>query len=485
MHVLPAESNGPAGSAAVAITTGVMTRLLIALVVAEMTCSLESGMIYAALSALYKQYGDPIGVGWLLTAFTLTSAASAAVAGRLGDLFGRRRVMLVMLGLALAGSMLSALTKSLPLVAVGRAIQGVSMAILPLGFGILRETLPPKNLGFGISVIGSTYTVGGGLGVVFGGIIVDHFNWQAIFIVSALLAFASLVLVLAFVPKSARPPAQGGIDWIGALLFAPAVAMVLYGLSEGLGRSWTISLVVILIGGLCLFAFWLIHELRHANPLIDVRQLGRREVGFANLAFAAISMGPLLGPVLLLPLLQQPVWTGIGFGVSATLAGFIKLPANGAATIGALVCGALTRRVNVRSIMIVAAVGSALGWFGIVMNHHDFWVVVLLITVLIVPTGSILLVMTPQVIIQAVPDERTSEATGLSQVVRAFSKAIGTQVIALSFASAMVSAPGGGAYPAQSAYVLAFMICGGLSVVCLGFILLLPANLQSVGQANA
>lgn len=457
--------------------------MMIALVLAELTCSLESGMLYVALSNLYKVYGDPIGVGWLITAFTLTSAGSAAVAGRLGDLYGRRKVMLIMLGVAFIGSALSAATTNLTLVIVGRGIQGASMAILPLGFGILRETLDKKDLGLGISIIGATYAFGGGLGVVLGGAIVDHFDWQGIFVVSALMAVISFFLVVSFVPKVAVPPKKGRID-LGGLLFAPAIAMVLYGVSEGSGRSWNMGLVSVLAIGLLLLVIWFRHEWRLADPLIDVRQLGRREVGLANLALAAVAMGPLLGPALVLPLLQQPMWTGVGFGVSATLAGIIKLPGNITATLGSLMGGALSRRISVRSIMIVAGLLSALGWFGLAWSHESFWLVVVITTLLIVPTGTVILALVPQIIIQAVPEDRTSESTGLSQVIRAFAKAIGTQIIALCFASALVATPEGGSYPAESAYVMAFSVSGVLSLICVLLLLALPRNVRGVSSGT-
>ena len=455
--------------------------MMFALVLAELTCSLESGMLYVALSDLYRDYGDPISVGWLLTAFTLTSAASAAVAGRLGDLFGRRRVLLFMLALAFAGSALSAMTSNLTIIIVGRAIQGISMAVLPLSFGVLREIIAKRDMGLAISTIGATYAVGGGLGVILGGAIVDNFDWHGIFIVSSAMALVAIIMVLIFVPGVARKPVTGPIDLVGGVLFAPAVAMVLYGVSEGSGRGWSVSLVAIMLAGLALLAFWFRHEWRLAIPLIDVRQLAKREVGFANLALGAIALGPLLGPAMIMPMLQQPVWTGIGFGIAATTAGLAKLPGNVTAAIGTLFSGALSRRINVRTIMLVAAIGSALGWFGLAFMHDDFWLVFILMTLLIVPTGTIILSMIPQIVIQAVPEDRTSEATGLSQVVRAFSKAIGTQLIALCFASEMIATPEGGSYPAESAFVTAFVVTGCLSLVSAMFLFALPRNTRSIG----
>lgn len=104
---------------------------------AELTCSLESNMIYVILSPLYEEYGDPVLVNWMLTAFMLTSFGAAAIVGRLGDVFGRRRMMMVMLVVAAFGSMLSALSNDLIIVIVGRAFQGATMGILPLCYGVL------------------------------------------------------------------------------------------------------------------------------------------------------------------------------------------------------------------------------------------------------------------------------------------------------------------------------------------------------------
>jgi MFS family permease len=461
------------------------TAMMAALVMAELTCSLESGMIYVALSPLYETYGDPMTVGWLLTAFTLTAAASAAIAGRLGDLFGRRRVMLIMLLLAFSGSVLSATSSDLAWIIAGRAIQGISMAILPLGFGILRETVDRRHLGLGVSIIGTTYTVGGGIGVLVGGFVVDNFNWQTLFVVSAGMALVSVAMVLLFVPNTPAKPSSRGLDIVGGVLFAPAVALMLYGIAEGSGRGWTWNLAGIAVAGAAIFGLWFFYEWRRPNPLIDVRLLGKREVGLANLNIFIISLGPLLGPALVLPLLQQPVWTGVGFGLAATAAAFVKLPANAVSALADITAGMLTRKVTVRAIMIPAAVASAIGWFGLALFHDNLFVVATFLILFTVPSGSLLLIMTPQIILQSVPEDRTSEATGLTSVVRAFGKAIGVQIIAISFAMDQVlTRDGSGSFPGESGYVMAYSIAGILSLISLGLMFALPRG-GALGGASA
>ncbi|MCB2075734.1 MAG: MFS transporter [Novosphingobium sp.] len=432
-------------------------------------------MIYVAISILYEQYGDPVGVGWLLTAFTLTAAASAAVAGRLGDLYGRRRVMIVMLLIACSGSLLSALHSELEWIIAGRAIQGVSMAILPLGFGILREHVDNRHLGLGVSVIGATYTVGGGVGVVIGGLVVDNWYWQGLFFISAGLAAFSILFVLACIPPSKVVARQKHVDVLGGVLFAPAVALILYGLVEGAQAAWAPRLLGLIATGMVVLAIWTVYELRHPNPLIDVRLLGRKQVGLANLNIFAISLGPLLGPAIYLPFLQQPVWTGIGFGITATMAAVVKIPANILASVAALGSGAASKRVPVRTIMIVSACGNIAGWLGLALWPGNFWFCVTMIVFLIVPLGSVLLVLTPSLVMGAVPEDRTSEATGLTQVVRAFGKAVGLQMIALGFASAQVSnADGSVTFPAADAYITVFAACAALCAISLVLVISLP-----------
>ncbi|MDR7103735.1 MFS transporter [Croceicoccus sp. BE223] len=452
--------------------------LFTALVIAELVCSLESGMIYVAISGLYEEYGDPVAVGWLLTAFTLTAAASAALSGRLGDLYGRRRVMVWMLVIAFSGSMLSALHSDLDWIIAGRAIQGVSMAILPLGFGILRETVEERHLGLGISIIGATYTVGAGIGVIVGGLVVDNWHWQGLFVISAGMAALAIVLVLAIIPRSRPATDRTSLDIIGGILFAPAIAATLYGLTEGAGNGWTPFILSLIAAGIGLMAVWAWYELRHPNPLIDIRLLGRRQVRLANLNILAISLGPLLGPAIFLPFLQQPIWTGIGFGISATFAAVIKIPANVLASVAALGSGALSKQIPVRTLMIASSAASVSGWAGLALVSDHFWPSVVMIVVLIVPSGSVLLVLTPQLVIGAVPEDRTSEATGLTQVVRAFGKAVGLQVIALGMASSQVIGSEGTTFPGPSAYIAVFCACALFSVWSLVLMLRLPRTLS-------
>jgi MFS family permease len=153
--------------------------VLAALVAAEVLSSFELTLVYSALGAMLKEYRDPALIAWILTAFTLVSASVVLLCGRFGDLWGRRKVLLVVLALSGIGSTISALSTTLTGVLVGRIIQGFSSSILALCFGLCARTLPPEKVVMGTGILIVTANVTGAMGYVLGGYIVDHFSWHA------------------------------------------------------------------------------------------------------------------------------------------------------------------------------------------------------------------------------------------------------------------------------------------------------------------
>lgn len=443
--------------------------LVIALAAAELTCSLESGMIYVVLSPLHEEYGDPVRIGWLVTGFTLASAAAAALCGRLGDLFGRRRLLLIMLVTAFAGSALSGLAGNLDLVIVGRALQGASTAILPLCFGLLRENCEPAQVTKGVALMGGTYSIGSGLGLVIGGVIVDTLYWQWIFACSSAAALLAILLVLRFVPKSPSSHDGGKLDIWGGILFAPAVAMVLLAITLASSGGWTDRTAQLLaLGGLAMLALWVWHELRQEKPLIDVRLLKDPRIMFANLCMFFTSAGPMLFPLVVMPLLQQPTWTGVGFGVAATLAAFIKLPANFSSALAVVFAGQAATRFGTRLVLAWCAGFLALGWASMVFFSSSLVFVAAMMLICLAPAVAILFSMIPRIVMEAAPEDRTSEATGLTQVVRAVGQATASQVLASILATSMVTAPGiSGALPDRTAFMRTFIYMGGFSVLAM------------------
>lgn len=440
--------------------------ILGALVLAEVVSAVEATMVFAALRVFYKEFGDPVMVGWIITAFLLVAAASASVCSRLGDMFGRRRLLLAVLVLAGIGSLVSAWATSGPIVILGRAIQGMSGAVMPLCFGIVRESLPERRVPFGIGVVSAAAFVSGGAAIFLGGVLVDHLSWHWIFYVGAGTAAIAFAAVSIWVPCSARAATREPVDLLGALLLVPAIAALLLGLSEAKQWGWSDArTVTLLAGGIAMLCAWTWHELRTPAPLIDVRLLAHRQLALANIGVVLLALGPLQSGLLLSLLLQQPQWTGVGLGLSATLAGVILAPPMVLAVLIGPGCGLLAARYGARMPALLACAFLLAGWGGIALEHASLPFVV----VMVVLQGigmAMAYAAAPMLIVEVAPASRTSEVTGVSSVIRYVFNAVGSQVIALLLAHETVSnaAAGPGVYPAPAAFALTLSV---ISLLCM------------------
>ncbi|MET0372209.1 MAG: MFS transporter [Sphingobium sp.] len=450
--------------------------MLLALVAAEITCSLESNMITSAIATLYRQYGDPVMVNWLVTAFTLTATASAAICGRLGDMFGRRRVVLILLAVAVVGSLISALADNLWVIVAGRGLQGVTMAILPLGYGILRENMTSEaSITRGVAMLGACYSVCSGLAFLIGGFVVDYLPWQALFAITVVTALLSIGLVVAFVPAAQAYRERAlRIDWLGAVLLAAGTGGALLGFtflsSVQKGLAWGL-----IFAGILMLTVWVWHELRTPEPLIDIRLFTNRTILLGNLAVFFTALGPMMFPLVMMPMFQQPLWTGVGFGLAAATTGLIKLPGSGINFLSAIWGGSIAVRIGIRKVLIFGAFAMLIGWLFTAFNHHSLVVTSLMMLFVLGPGATLIFALGPRIIMQVAPADRVSEATGLTQVVRAMGQAISSQMTAYILATSMVVAADGHArYPSDSAYTATYLVLALCSLVTLVLLFAIP-----------
>jgi MFS family permease len=444
--------------------------ILAVLVITEINSAFEVGMMYGILGTLVREFRDPIGVGWLITGFLLVGAASAALCSRLGDLYGRRRLVLVMLCFATCGSLVSALTDSLGGLIAGRALQGVAAALLPLCIGLARELFPAGRVPVMIGWLAAVASFAASVGILCGGWLADNVGWRSTFWIGAGHAVLSIACVALLLPRSQRRPRSGRLDILGGVLFAPAVAAILLAVTRvkasGLGDPVTLGLAA---AGIAMGVAWVRRELHHPDPLLDVRQFRRRQIGLAMLLMLLFGLGTSQLMLVVLLIAQQPVWAGIGLGLTATAAALIKLPAATAGLFGAPWSGHLAARHGARRAAIVGTVVICGSWIAMSLWHHTVWQLVAL-TFIAVVGGSMLYAAIPNLIVEVAATERTSELNGMSHVLRTVGTAVGTQAVTMLLASATVADPSGGPvhHPAPAAYLLAFVainLCAATSIV--------------------
>lgn len=431
------------------------TMLVVILMAIEVLSALEVGMIYTALPTIVREFGGSKLVPWLVTGFLLCQAISSAVGARLGDIHGRKKIMLYAVLICGAGSAISAVSQSLEMIVVGRTLQGVSGAILPLGLGILREKLPPERLANGIGLVSAAMSISVAAGYFVAGFFIDAGHWRSIFWVTA--GYAALVLLLfRFLPETTRDSASGRIDLFGGVLLAVAVMGMLLTLTGGTMFSPWIRLAL-LAGSIGVFAWWVVHEVNHPHPLFDVRLVARREFAFGTICNVLLGLGLMNVAILMMMILQQPAATGIGLGVSATYAALAKLPTNVAALIGSLWAGWIgTRRGSGWAVVQAGLVGT-LAWTYLLIRHETLPDVILG-TALATFSMSLLLGSLPALVMRPVPVGRSSEAVGMSSLARAVAQAGGSLAITALLISDFVVIPGDTArYPSPDAFAATFL----------------------------
>ena len=448
--------------------------LLAALGMAVCACALEISMLFSALPALVKTFGDPGTVFWTVTIHYLAAASSVALSGRLGDLYGRRRVLMIVLSVALCGSLLSYFSPSLLGIIVGRGIQGLSAAAIPLAFGLVREQLPPARVPSSIGIVATLAPVTGGIGALLGGVLVDQAGWRTIFAVSAGWMALTLVCLALFVPGRATS-SHRRIDILGGVLLPPAIAALLLAIEGAKHWGWlhagTLGLAA---ASLALLAFWYRHEAAHPDPLIDVRLLSHRQIGLANLGMALFGLGALQNTQLLSLLLQQPVESGAGLGVSATQVGALFTPFIIVNLVGGPLSGRIAAKHGGRPAALLGMALAAIGWIALALWHDTLWFVMAMAYLQMLGIAMLFAAL-PNLVVEIAPPDRTSEATGVLSVTRQFAASIGTQVLAFTLATSTVSVPGATAhYPTDDAFTLAMAYIAVVSIVAVFIATRLP-----------
>lgn len=456
--------------------------LIGALMYVETIAAFETSMIYGAIGMLYKLFGDPVLVGWIITIYMLVSACLTPLIARLGDLYGRQRMMIWVLAVVTVGSLVSALSPNIEGLLIGRGLQGVAGSILPLCFGLLREHAAGKYQRMGTGVIAATASIAAGVGVMVGGLIVDYLPWHSMFWFAA--AASAIAIVVAWMAIPATRPARTSrkIDLLGGVLMVPMIAGWLFAIGQikhwGFGdlRIW------LLVGGsLSIGAWWLRHEWRRPEPLIDVRLLANRQVALANVvmilsAYGVFQVGPFISM-----LLQQTPLAGSGFGLSPTLAGTIMFASHLMALLGGPAAGYVADRHGARRALQIGALIAAFGWVGMLVGMHTLWL--LMVMLFVQAVGSVMiLAATPMVLADSVPMDRTSEANGVTAVLRQANFAVATQLSAFLLSTQSIVTTDG-TYPAASAVTLAFTVLAAATVLAFIVSLTLPRRSTALPAA--
>jgi EmrB/QacA subfamily drug resistance transporter len=426
-----------------------------ALVVAALAYALQQTMIVPALPVLQEDlHTTTAWATWLLTGFLLSASVATPLLGKLGDQYGKERLLLISLGIFLAGCIGAAASNDIWTLIGFRVLQGAAGAVFPLSFSIVRDEFPRERIGTTIGTISAIFGIGGGLGLVLAGLLVDHLSWRWIFIVGAIPVVAAIVLVWRFVPESPiKTPSR--VDLPGTLLFSLALVCLLLGITEGEPWGWTSPRVLgLFVLAAVLFVVWAWVELRTPEPLVDMRMLAERTVLFTNLT-AFVAGFSMYSMFILVPrFAETPSSAGYGFGASPTKAGLYLLPGALAMLGAGPTAGLLGRRYGSKWALAFGMLLIGIGSAGLAAWNDRPWHLV--VGMLITSVGvSWAFASLSTLITETVRATETGIANGMNAVARTVGGVVGAQIGAAILLSNHLP---GSTTPAREGYVTAFTI---------------------------
>ncbi|MFD8807717.1 MFS transporter [Streptomyces sp. NPDC059597] len=424
---------------------------------------------------------EPSNATWVLTSTLLSGAVATPIMGRLGDLYGKRRMLILSLAVMVAGALVSALTSQLIVMIVGRTLQGFAMGAIPLGIGLMRDMLPREKLGSAMALMSSSIGVGGGLALPAAALVAQHTDWHALFYGAAGLGVLSIVLTLLVVPESPAR-AEGSFDLLGALGLSAGLVLLLLPITKGSDWGWSSGTTLGLFGAaVAVLLLWGAYELRVAAPLVDLRTTARREVLLTNLASIMVGVSFYVVSLVLPQLLQLPTATGYGLGQSMVVAGLCVAPLGLTMMFTAPVYARLSARYGPRTTLIIGLLVIAAGYAGGLALMHAAWQTIITSVALGAGIGLAYSSL-PALIVGAVPASETGAANGLNTLMRSIGTSVSSAVIGMVLANTAQPVGGGLAIPTMHGFRVSFLIATAAVLVGLVLAFFLPRTPRPAQQ---
>ena len=369
-------------------------------------------------------------VAWVFTGYLLSASVATPILGRLGDMFGKKRMLVATLATVAAGTLVSALATSIGVLIAGRVIQGAGGAIFPLAFAIIRDEFPRERVPTGIALISALLGVGGGLGIVLAGPITEHLSYHWLFWLPLAAVLIAGVAAQVVIPESPIRAPERRIDWAGAVLLSAWLAALLIGVSEGPAWGWTSARVLGLFAlAAVLIGLWVRAEELIPAPLVDMRMMRLHAVWTTNLTALMLGFGMYSSFVLIPEFVELPASGGVGFGSSVTEAGIFLLPA----TLGMLLVGPFSGRlassVGAKVPLVLGCFCTAASYTWLAAEHRSAWDIYVGTAAMGIGIGFAFGAMANLIVAAVKPDE-TGVATGMNTIVRTIGGSLGSQISA-------------------------------------------------------
>ena len=445
---MPTTTQGRSGPLAiVVVTTGAFVY------------SMLQSLVIPALTTIQRDLNTSATAStWVVSSLLLSTAIATPILGRLGDMYGRSRMLVVSLSSLAVGCVLSAMATSIGMLIAGRVVQGIGGAAVALSFGVVRDVVEPERVASTIGFIAAMLAVGAATGIVLSGPIATGLGYRWLFWLPLIVIVPTTVAAALVLPPSARLQSVP-IDWLGALLLSAWLFCLLFGVSQGPQWGWTSSSVLgLLFAAVVLLVVWVRVEWKRDEPLVDMRLMRRPVLMRVNAASFAMGFAMQATFTFVPRFVQIPESTGYGLGVPPSRAGLVALPWSIGSTVTGLLLGRLAARYGPKLVLVGGAMLSAVPFVILALRHDSVWIICFALGIFGTGTGLMAAAM-PTILVRAVSQDQVGVTAGMNINIRTIGGAVGTQIVASVIASGTV-----GGYGSEAAYVASFIVVG---IVCL------------------
>jgi EmrB/QacA subfamily drug resistance transporter len=420
---------------------------------------------------------------WAVTATLLAAAVATPVVGRLGDMIGKRRMLLVSIVLLVSGSVVCALADSLVPMIIGRTLQGLAAAVVPLGISIMRDALPADRLAGSTALMSASLGVGGALGLPAAAFIADKWDWHLLFWISAALGTLALVLVLLIVPES-KVRTGGRFDLVGALGLSTGLVSLLLTISKGSDWGWTSGTTLGLgAAAVVILLAWGRWELRAKQPLVDLRTTAKPQVLFTNLASVALGFSMFAMSLVLPQLLQLPEQTGYGLGKSMLTVGLVLAPQGLVMMVMSAASAKVTQAKGPKVTLMIGALIVAAGYGLNIVLMSEVWHLILVSCIIGAGVGFTYGAL-PALIMGAVDPSQTGAANSLNTLMRSLGTSFASALAGVILTQ-MTTDFGGHALPSENGFKVVMAIGAGAALLAFLVASFIPRKQPAASAAEA
>ncbi|GLZ12961.1 MFS transporter [Actinomadura sp. NBRC 104425] len=443
------------------------------LAVAGIVASLMQTLVVPLIGELPRiLHTTPANASWVVTATLLAGAVTTPMIGRLGDLYGKRRVLLACSVPLIAGSVLCALAGSLAPMVAGRLLQGMGMGMIPLGISALRDLMPPERLGSSIALVSSSLGIGGALGLPFAAAVAEQTSWRVLFWTAAGLSVLVAVMMWLLVPATPAR-AAGRFDPVGALGLGAGLVCLLLAVSKGADWGWTSGTTLgLLAAAAVVLAVWGWWELRTRDPLVDLRTTAQRPVLLTNAASIVVGFSMYAQSLIIPQLLQLPEATGYGLGQSMLAAGLWMAPSGLVMMLVSPLGARLSAARSPKFTLVAGALVIAVGYGSSMPLMGSTWGLLVVTCLCSMGVGLAYGAM-PALIMSAVPVTETAAANSFNTLMRSIGTSVSAAVVGAVLAQMTIDL-GGHVLPSEDGFRAGMLIGCGVAVLAAAIALTIP-----------